>query len=183
MAQQYDVIIIGSGGGRRHARSASRPVRQENSAARGRGDWLLREPENWSAEAVFVDNRYVSKDVWYDKHGKAFQPGVHYFVGGATKMYGAALYRLRQEDFADGVSTRTASHRRGRSATTSSNPTTSKPRRCTTSTAPAGKIPLSPLPAGRILILRSHTNRGSKNSPTTSLAPVTTHSTRRAASS
>jgi choline dehydrogenase-like flavoprotein len=26
---------------------------------------------------------------------------VHYFVGGATKMYGAALYRLRQEDFGE----------------------------------------------------------------------------------
>ncbi|MCI0354570.1 MAG: GMC family oxidoreductase, partial [Acidobacteria bacterium] len=30
---------------------------------------------------------------------KPFQPGLHYFVGGATKMYGAALYRLRREDF------------------------------------------------------------------------------------
>jgi choline dehydrogenase-like flavoprotein len=39
----------------------------------------------------------------------AFQPQVHYFVGGATKMYGAALYRLRPADFgeirfSDGVS-------------------------------------------------------------------------------
>ena len=33
--------------------------------------------------------------------GKAFQPGVHYFVGGATKIYGAALYRLRREDFGE----------------------------------------------------------------------------------
>ena len=33
--------------------------------------------------------------------GKPFQPGVHYFVGGATKMYGAALYRLRKEDFGE----------------------------------------------------------------------------------
>ncbi|QDT75588.1 GMC oxidoreductase [Lacipirellula limnantheis] len=108
MAQQYDVIIIGSGAGggtlARHLAPSGKKVLLIE-----RGDWLRREPENWSAEAVFVDNRYVSKDVWYDKHGKAFQPGVHYFVGGATKMYGAALYRLRQEDFAerqhqDGVS-------------------------------------------------------------------------------
>ena len=28
-----------------------------------------------------------------------FQPQVHYFVGGATKMFGAALYRLRERDF------------------------------------------------------------------------------------
>jgi len=59
--------------------------------------------------AVFVDNRYVSPDTWYDRHGRAFQPQVHYFVGGATKLFGAALYRLRREDFGelrhyDGVS-------------------------------------------------------------------------------
>src|SRR4029077_20143847 len=46
---------------------------------------------------------------WYDADGTAFQPQVHYFVGGATKLYGAALYRLRPQDFGelrhvDGVS-------------------------------------------------------------------------------
>src|SRR5262249_49091231 len=34
-------------------------------------------------------------------HGRPFQPQVHYFVGGATKMFGAALYRLRQQDFGE----------------------------------------------------------------------------------
>ena len=58
---------------------------------------------------MFVHNRYVSDDTWYDEKGKSFQPQVHYFVGGATKLYGAALYRLRAEDFGelqhhDGVS-------------------------------------------------------------------------------
>jgi choline dehydrogenase-like flavoprotein len=66
-----------------------------------RGDWLPREIENWDATAVFVDNRYVSKDTWYDQDGKAFQPQIHYFVGGATKFYGAALYRLRERDFGE----------------------------------------------------------------------------------
>ena len=66
-----------------------------------RGDWLPREPENWDATEIFVKNRYVSKDTWYDKDGKAFQPQVHYFVGGATKFYGAALYRLREQDFGE----------------------------------------------------------------------------------
>ena len=33
--------------------------------------------------------------------GRPFQPQVHYFVGGATKMFGAALYRLRKEDFGE----------------------------------------------------------------------------------
>jgi choline dehydrogenase-like flavoprotein len=33
--------------------------------------------------------------------GESFQPQVHYNVGGATKLYGAALYRLRERDFGD----------------------------------------------------------------------------------
>jgi choline dehydrogenase-like flavoprotein len=96
----YDVIIIGTGAGggtlaRHLAPSGKRILLLE------RGDWLPRELENWVTEAVFVDNRYVSPDTWYDGKGKPFQPGVHYFVGGATKLYGAALYRLRKEDFGE----------------------------------------------------------------------------------
>ena len=90
----YDVIIIGTGAGggtlaRHLAPSGKRILLLE------RGDWLPREPENWSAAEVFIDNRYISPDTWYDADGKPFQPQVHYFVGGATKLYGAALYRLR----------------------------------------------------------------------------------------
>ncbi len=100
MANTYDVIIIGSGAGggtlaHRLAPSGKRILIIE------RGDWLPREPQNWLTEEVFVNNRYVSTDIWHDKQGKPFQPGTHYFVGGATKMYGAALYRLRQEDFSE----------------------------------------------------------------------------------
>ena len=96
----YDVIVIGTGAGggtlaRHLAPSGKRILLLE------RGDWLPREPQNWLAQDVFVDNRYVSPDTWYDEHGKAFQPQIHYFVGGATKLYGAALYRLRPEDFGD----------------------------------------------------------------------------------
>jgi choline dehydrogenase-like flavoprotein len=100
MANHYDVIIIGSGAGggtlARHLAPSGKKI-----LILERGDWLKREPENWISEEVFVKNRYVSHDIWRDKHGKPFQPGVHYFVGGATKMYGAALYRLRKEDFAE----------------------------------------------------------------------------------
>jgi choline dehydrogenase-like flavoprotein len=104
----YDVIVIGSGAGggtlvRHLAPSGKRILLLE------RGDWLAREPHNWDAHDVFVDNRYVSEDTWYDADGASFQPQVHYFVGGATKLYGAALYRLRAEDFnelrhCDGIS-------------------------------------------------------------------------------
>ncbi len=96
----YDVIIIGSGAGggtlaRHLAPSGKRILLLE------RGDWLPREPQNWSAGEVFVDNRYISPDTWYDAEGKPFQPQVHYYVGGATKLYGAALYRFREEDFGE----------------------------------------------------------------------------------
>jgi choline dehydrogenase-like flavoprotein len=96
----YDVIIIGTGAGggtlaSRLAPSGKRILLLE------RGDWLPREPQNWVAWDVFVDNRYVSADRWYDHDDKPFQPQIHYFVGGATKLYGAALYRLRAEDFGE----------------------------------------------------------------------------------
>jgi len=48
-----------------------------------------------------VEGKYISKDTWYDRVGDPFQPQVHYFVGGATKLYGAALYRLRPQDFGE----------------------------------------------------------------------------------
>ena len=98
MSNSYDVIVIGSGAGggtlaHRLAPSGKRILLLE------RGGWLPREPQNWRAEDVFVDNRYVSDDTWYYSDGSSFNPEVHYFVGGATKRYGAALYRLRKEDF------------------------------------------------------------------------------------
>jgi choline dehydrogenase-like flavoprotein len=100
MADSYDVIIVGTGAGggtlaRHLAPSGKRVLLLE------RGDWLPREPSNWLAQDVFVDNKYVSPDTWYDAQGKPFQPQVHYFVGGATKLYGAALYRLRPQDFGE----------------------------------------------------------------------------------
>jgi choline dehydrogenase-like flavoprotein len=96
----YDVIIVGTGAGggtlaRHLAPSGKRILVLE------RGDWLPREPQNWLAQDVFVDNRYVSPETWYDESGTPFQPQIHYFVGGATKLYGAALYRLREEDFGE----------------------------------------------------------------------------------
>jgi choline dehydrogenase-like flavoprotein len=98
MSDSYDVIVIGSGAGggtlvRHLAPSGKRILLLE------RGGWLAREPQNWLSESVFVDGRYVSPDTWHYANGEAFQPQVHYFVGGATKLYGAALYRLRREDF------------------------------------------------------------------------------------
>lgn len=100
MAEQYDVIVIGTGAGggtlaHTIAPSGKRILLLE------RGTFLTRELENWDPGPVFVDGRYISPDTWYDGDGTPFQPQAHYFVGGATKMYGAALYRLRPEDFGE----------------------------------------------------------------------------------
>jgi choline dehydrogenase-like flavoprotein len=100
MHSDYDVIIIGSGAG------GGTLARQLGEAGKRillieRGPWLKREVENWDAEEVFVDNRYVSSEIWYDSKGNHFQPQTHYFVGGATKVTGAALFRLRKEDFGE----------------------------------------------------------------------------------
>ncbi|MFL5929516.1 MAG: GMC oxidoreductase [Gaiellaceae bacterium] len=96
----YDLIIIGTGAGggtlARHLAPSGKSI-----LLLERGGWLPREPSNWLAQDVFVDNKYVSPDTWYDEKGKPFQPQVHYFVGGATKLYGAALYRLRPQDFGE----------------------------------------------------------------------------------
>ena len=100
MSNVYDLIIIGTGAGGGTLALELAPF-GKSILLLERGGWLPREKENWSAESVFVDNRYVSKETWLDKQGKPFQPGVHYYVGGATKMYGAALYRLREKDFGE----------------------------------------------------------------------------------
>ena len=88
MAEHYDVIIIGSGAGGGTlayalAGSGKRILLLE------RGDFLPRELGNWDPKTVFVDGKYMSRDTWFDGEGKPFQPQVHYFVGGATKLYGA----------------------------------------------------------------------------------------------
>jgi choline dehydrogenase-like flavoprotein len=102
MATHYDVIIIGTGAGGgtlayRLAPSGKRILLLE------RGGYVPREKQNWDSHAVVVENRYHVKDAWLDRHDKPFHPRTHYFVGGNTKFYGAALIRLRQHDFGEVV--------------------------------------------------------------------------------
>ena len=95
---RYDVIVIGSGPGggttaAELAKTGKRVLLIE------RGDFLPRERANWESEAVFADNRYVAQETFYDIDDKPFRPELHYFVGGNSKMYGAALFRLNPTDF------------------------------------------------------------------------------------
>lgn len=96
----YDVIVIGSGAGggtlvHRLAPTGKRILLLE------RGDYVPREKENWSTRAVNVEGRYNTREEWRDRDGKPLHPHTNYFVGGNTKFYGAALFRLRREDFGE----------------------------------------------------------------------------------
>jgi len=66
-----------------------------------RGDYVPREKDNWSPRAVNVEGKYQTKEVWRDQAGQPLHPHTNYYVGGNTKFYGAALFRLRKEDFAE----------------------------------------------------------------------------------
>lgn len=94
----YDLIIIGTGAGggtlaRRLAPSGKRILILE------RGGFLPREKENWDSTAVFQDMRYHTSERWYDADGNGFMAHTGYFVGGNTKVYGGAMFRLRERDF------------------------------------------------------------------------------------
>jgi choline dehydrogenase-like flavoprotein len=96
--EHYDVIVIGTGadGGtfaHRLAESGKRILMLE------RGDYLPRERDNWDSTAVFVKGKYRAPEFWLDRDGQEFPPEVNYYVGGNTKFYGAALFRLRPQDF------------------------------------------------------------------------------------
>jgi len=100
VTDHYDAVVIGSGAGggtlaRTLAMSGKRILLLE------RGNFLPRELCNWQPLQVLSAGRYVSQDAWYDAAGNPFEPRVHYFVGGATKLYGAALGRLRPADFGE----------------------------------------------------------------------------------
>jgi len=104
----YDFIIIGTGAGggalaQRLAPAGKRILILE------RGTFLPQEKENWDTDAVFLENRYHTDEVWQDSEGRPLHPQTSYWVGGNTKVYGAALFRLRARDFeevrhADGIS-------------------------------------------------------------------------------
>ena len=94
----YDVIIIGTGAGggtlaHRLAPSGKKILVLE------RGSFLPKEKANWSTDAVFRNGRYQTNETWASPQGETIEPGIGYWVGGNTKVYGGALFRLRERDF------------------------------------------------------------------------------------
>jgi len=96
----YDVIIVGSGAGggtlTYHLASSGKRI-----LLLERGDYVPREKDNWNSRVVNAEGKYNTKETWRDKDGKELHPHTNYYVGGNTKFYGAALFRLRKEDFGE----------------------------------------------------------------------------------
>jgi choline dehydrogenase-like flavoprotein len=98
MSSPYDAIVIGTGAG---GGTLALQLAQagKNILILERGPFMPQEKLNWDTQAVFLDNRYHTKETWQDKDGKDLHPQQAYFVGGQTKVYGAAMFRMRAEDF------------------------------------------------------------------------------------
>ena len=99
-SDSYDIIIIGTGAGggtlaQHLAPSGKRILLLE------RGDYVAREKDNWDSRSVNLLGKYQTKEVWKDVEGNDLHPHTNYGVGGNTKFYGAALFRLRKEDFGE----------------------------------------------------------------------------------
>jgi choline dehydrogenase-like flavoprotein len=99
-SDHYDVLVVGSGPGgattaARVAETGKRVLMLE------RGDFLPRERDNWNSHAVFGDAKYTADETFYDLHDRPFRPELHYYVGGNSKVYGAALFRLLPSDFGE----------------------------------------------------------------------------------
>ncbi len=96
--QHYDFIIIGTGAG-----GGTLLHKLKDSGKKilvlERGSFLPQEKENWDTNEVFNKERYHTKEVWKTNGTEELHPGTGYWVGGNTKVYGAALLRLREKDF------------------------------------------------------------------------------------
>src|SRR3954466_5952681 len=96
----YDVIIVGTGAGGGTLAYTLAPTGKRILILE-RGDYVRREPQNWDTKAVVVEGHYNNAEPWLDREGREFTAGTHYFVGGNTKFYGAALLRMRAEDYGE----------------------------------------------------------------------------------
>jgi choline dehydrogenase-like flavoprotein len=100
MSNHFDIIIIGTGAGGGTLAHKLAPTGKRILIVE-RGDYIPRSKSNWDSQSVNVEGLYNTKEVWRDKEDRPLHPHTNYAVGGNTKFYGAALFRLRERDFGE----------------------------------------------------------------------------------
>ena len=98
MPPSPDIVIVGSGMGGATV-AAGLAATGASILLLERGERLRPGNGERSTKAIFVENRFRTKELWLDGEGQPFNPGNFYYVGGNSKLYGAALFRFRREDF------------------------------------------------------------------------------------
>ena len=152
----YDLIVIGSGPGggslaHRLAATGKRILMIE------RGDYLPRSRDNWDSKTVFVDGAYqATGDVVRVPTAASSTPGCTTIVGGNSKVYGAALFRLRERDFERDPAQGRRIARLAAVKYQDFEPFYTRPRSCSSCTASAARTrwsrrPRAPTPIHRFL--------------------------------
>ena len=95
----FDVIVIGSGaGGGTLAGALSR--KGKSVLVLERGGPMSLDDQNVADVDLFRKDRYHPKDErWFGPDGDPFAPQTTYALGGNTKIWGAVLERMREQDF------------------------------------------------------------------------------------
>ena len=99
--RHYDVIVIGSGaGGGTLAGALSR--KGKSVLVLERGGAMALEDQNVADVDLFRKDRYHPKNErWFGPDGDPFAPQTTYARGGNTKIWGAVLERMREQDFGE----------------------------------------------------------------------------------
>jgi len=99
MPERADVLVVGSGVGGATLAAGLAPS-GANILILERGERLADSPAVRDARAIFQQGVFRPREEWLDGAGTPFNPGAYYYVGGASKLFGAVLIRYRAEDFA-----------------------------------------------------------------------------------
>jgi len=93
-----DLVIIGSGIGGATLAAALAPSGLRIVVVE-RGEHLRPCPEARDEVAIFRRGHFAWRERWTGPDGMPFVAACHYHVGGASKFYGAVMYRFREGDF------------------------------------------------------------------------------------
>lgn len=96
--KHYDIIIIGTGAGGGTLAYGLAPT-GKSILLLDKGEAIPKEKPNWDPKAIYMDGLYRTSDRRVDGEGKTLAPNSYERVGGATKVYGGALIRMREADF------------------------------------------------------------------------------------